>query len=704
MRHIAFQYRSIAVGFALSAAVLLVALASAECLSADTLTAPTTAIKYVEYPEGGDLRDKGRELTTTGQAYYGIDINSRLEIRVGAQQLGAALIGRAENTPAAVRAKQLAARLESLKTAAEELRFALENLKALLPAWENAQKTKNWAAFETQLRNSANQRYKINDALYKARRARLQEGGQSQEDADQLAKAAFDRVFAGGPKVEFGYDWQALERLFAEEIGLAEAEIRKVGPDLGLKVDIQAQLIRPGGSADPVFLPNYNQEKTGVETRYEKLRFAVPESEKKLYDQYEQTAKQIGEANSAGEAVVKLLRSEYDSIRAALKDTTAAAEAAFEQSKDKLRAVEQWASPEKRKTWLESVKSDLQRTPEGITTQSAWEALGKVWNDMQDDVEALRAYADMRQSLSGQTAPQAMDTILRTFDAIRVRDPHTLPHTVGLRVLDPLLWKGRVAKLDEFVDAVKALEPALQAKLTGPGSPYADLIAARDSLKAFGETLKETAQNVSRWIGEVLFMLPANRAASELRVPAGQKRLAVFGDTELSTSVNLLTVRQSREVGQTLSIQYRFFQGDSELSGSWHDEFVLQSYGWQSNVLASLAFANQSGASTWKPTAAINWILSRAHWPKAGERGLGGAGQIKWFSGAGLSAMPLYSSSAQDIQLGLAATLAFLNNRILVGYGVNLQAEEDKGFFFISIRLFTFPGLSGSLTDVTSAK
>jgi hypothetical protein len=145
-------------------------------------------------------------------------------------------------------------------------------------------------------------------------------------------------------------------------------------------------------------------------------------------------------------------------------------------------------------------------------------------------------------------------------------------------------------------------------------------------------------------------------------------------------------------------IQYSFFQGQRDLESGWSDSFLLQAYGWSSEVIASLAFARQAHVATWKPTAAMSWMASYRDWPASAKSGLGSA----WYSSlsVGVSAMPLHSVEGQDVQIGLAPTLGFINNRILLGYGVNLQAERSKGFAFLSVRLVSFPGLSSPATGI----
>jgi hypothetical protein len=262
--------------------------------------------------------------------------------------------------------------------------------------------------------------------------------------------------------------------------------------------------------------------------------------------------------------------------------------------------------------------------------------------------------------------------------------------------LDPDEWKARSAAIEEFIRAVGALpSPDLRSRLTSTG-PYADLLATRDALNAFVDAVRESGKMAREWVTNVVFASRPSRAAVELPLPPGNRMQPVISGGQLNTRIELRRSSPSRKIGDSIRMQYSFSDGQTVLPGGWTDEFSLQSYGWQSDVIASLAFARQAHAPTWKPTAAMNWILSRNAWPTAGQSGLASS-ELKWFSGAGFSVMPLNAANGQDVQVGLGLTLAFLNNRILVGYGSNLQSEKDKGFAFFSIRVLDFPGLSGPL-------
>lgn len=55
--------------------------------------------------------------------------------------------------------------------------------------------------------------------------------------------------------------------------------------------------------------------------------------------------------------------------------------------------------------------------------------------------------------------------------------------------------------------------------------------------------------------------------------------------------------------------------------------------------------------------------------------------------------MPLDFDQTQDMEIGFTFTLSFFYNKILVGYGENLQAEKDRRFIFFSINLLDTPGM-----------
>lgn len=653
---------------------------------------PWAAITYVEHPEDGPMFQSGRALSTSGRARYGIDINSVIDVNVDANKLQTALLPRSATGRVTERATRLRARLGRLDSAAQALRRESESVKGLFDLWSSGNRT----SFEQRLRESARRRDEILGALYDARRQRLEEAGMERQAADRAAKAAFDAVLFG-PQLEYGYDWRLLGQLFKEELDYANADLRKLEPDLGLRMGVSAHLIPRAGPAVPVHLQNYNEAATAAETRYEKLRFAASEEQKELFKQHEEMAKSVGEAKNVGEAVLKILEAEYRTLRAQLETVTAAAEMAWNDLRGRADRLQRWRDAQTRNAWMAQVGKQLKGTNDGERVLLLWQRVGDALEESSSDLAALKVYADLRRQLAGKTAVEAMDALLTSMDALRD------PRNTALRVLDIQTWKRRLSSIDEFVVAVKALTPQLASAVTSTDGPYTDLVALREAINRFVESTRDAASSVARWVGEVMFSLRPSRTAAELPEAPGARRLEVRTGGELSTVVNLLQIPGRREVGDVLRVRYTFHDGSSEVPTGWIDEFSLQSYGWTSEVLASVAFAKQSGRATWKPTAAMNWMLAKNDWPKAGETGLARS-RLKWFSGAGLSVMPLDQEGNEGVQLGLGLTIGLLNNRLLIGAGTNLQASTDKGFAFVSIRLVEFPGLSGPLGGTGGVK
>jgi hypothetical protein len=648
--------------------------------SAQNASAPQEAIEYVEHPEDGPLVDKGRKLGTNGRAYYGIDINSVLDVNVNAPKLAASLLKLGEPSAAAQKAEQLRTRLQSVQQAADALSATIRDTKSGFESWSKGDRE-----FRTRLAASARQRRSVFDVLLRARRQRLQES-MPLKDADTRAKAAFDRVLSG-PNLEEGYDWGELKRLFKEELDFASEDLEKLEGDLGLGVGIQAYLISKTQQPVPVFLPNYNNEKTGPSTPYEKMKYAPSETETKLQGQYEEIAKQMQDAKSAADALKKLLQVQFDELRSDLDKIGQGAESAFAKFRAETRNLEAWSAAGKRKAWLDSVATAIAGTPQGNKVKEAWTELEQSLEQAREDVDALAAYVDLRKTTEGKTATEALDTVLRTFNSLRMRNS-------GLRALKAETWREHGEKIGKLIAAIDQMPAAIRPRLTGPGSPYADLKTARDALTAFADAVKNSGGALMDWLAEV-FKLQGPQSVADLPVPAGNRQLPIAGNAQLGTSVNLSTIPGTRNPGDTLRVQYTFARANRDLGAGWSDTFLLQSYGWQSEVIASLAFARQAHAATWKPTAAMNWIVSYTRWPGEGKSGLGRSG-MDFFSGVGISAMPLHSADGQDVQIGLGLTLAFLNNKVLLGYGTNLQADRNRGFAFLSIRVVSFPGLSST--------
>ena len=161
----------------------------------------------------------------------------------------------------------------------------------------------------------------------------------------------------------------------------------------------------------------------------------------------------------------------------------------------------------------------------------------------------------------------------------------------------------------------------------------------------------------------------------------------------LDTRLDLLTIAGGREPGQRIVLTYELLQ-DEEVLLEWTDDLLIQSYGLSGATAASLAFVQRRGESKFEPNPIITWTLRYRGWPGDNERGVG----TSFFNhlGFGLSTTTLDFVDDESVEIGLAATIS-LGDLIFVGGGLNLQASDDRTFWFFSFRLLEIPGVFGAL-------
>lgn len=174
----------------------------------------------------------------------------------------------------------------------------------------------------------------------------------------------------------------------------------------------------------------------------------------------------------------------------------------------------------------------------------------------------------------------------------------------------------------------------------------------------------------------------------------------------LATASLLLDLKSwcNRSVeGDVIRIIYTLQSKDKEgkyqnAPGGWSDTFVVRVFGWDSSDLMSFGFVKREGEALYDPTLTWNWLYRRMKWPKDGESGMKDFRGANWISGVGFSAMLLHFKN-ENAKLGFAGTLAFLNDHIMLGYGVNVNGGENRGFFFFSLN---FRGIKNEKGDITN--
>ena len=249
-------------------------------------------------------------------------------------------------------------------------------------------------------------------------------------------------------------------------------------------------------------------------------------------------------------------------------------------------------------------------------------------------------------------------------------------------------WLHRAELIGELVDSLRQVpQQEIRAILTGPESPVTTLGSAASELRDAAAGLTRAGEASLQALRRLVGAGPG-LPAGDLPVPEGQRRLDV-GERALDTSFDLKTIRAGRQENDQIIVTYRFYRNGTLLPTQWQDNFRVRSYGFRSRVVASIAFMIRQGESTFQPTPMLSWMASHRKWPKDGESGRGGQTSVLSY---GFSTMALDFDDAQSTELGLAGTIGFFDNRVLVGGGANLQSANDRWFGFFSVSLFTTGG------------
>ncbi|RMF71629.1 MAG: hypothetical protein D6738_13490, partial [Acidobacteria bacterium] len=371
------------------------------------------------------------------------------------------------------------------------------------------------------------------------------------------------------------------------------------------------------------------------------------------------------------EADARLLRARAEATLARLEPLRAELDAALAQ-------VSGWADAARWRAYLsgrldEAIAADPRAS---AARERLLEALGGV----REDIAALRALAALPERLASLDALSALRTILAA-----------LPQDAGQagwRALRSATWRERIAAAREMLAALDALAPGIRDRVRDdPSGPVAALRELEDVARRAADALEQAGDELAALLVRVAG-LERLAPVADLPEPAGQVSVPLARPAD--TEVRLRTVRGVVEEGQRLLVDYRAFVGDEPVAAArWTDEFALRAFGLSSRVVASLGFARQENVAdaTWEPAPVLSWLLHWRRWPEGEARG---AGPSRHPVGFGLTTLTLDFSDEESIETGLALAVSLLDDRIIAGWGVNLQVPRDDTFVFLSLRIFSF--------------
>jgi hypothetical protein len=663
------------------------------------------SVKYREWPEGGSYLDNGRTLNAEEHARYGIDINSHVDLEVDSASLKRKL---ADKAPGGLspEAQKLQARILLLQEMSHQVNSAMKNLQKAFADFNSAKENPRlWDQANKSISEFSGQMKSITDPLKKAIGLRLQAEGTvtTEKERKTQTDAMINSIYIN----DGTYDWRVLLQLYEAELAALDKALSNMVPQLDkLQMEIQGHIFRAGNpQGEPISLSRYNTVKECIPTPLPKVTFNVPSDQLKLYEENLKTVQNMTDAKSVAEAMRMQLAIEAQRLRALLEQSFASAAAAVKQSRQSVEALGFWEDQDKAEGWLTEARKKAGTSEDGKRIIAAYlklqVSLVALYQDARFDLDVMARYAEMRSAIENQTPEQAMMTILNKISEFAQAQRAGKVYLLMPAALQPATWRARKADVEQLIKAVKESAPEIAKKLEADvnfegRNPIQDAQAAAEAFNNAVVEVSKVSQDIPVWLAQVL-QLPPALAVGELPRPEGQERLSIVKD-DLGTSFDLQTICGPRSEYDQIRITYKYYKGDVELDAGWHNDFQLRKYGWKDSVVAGISFTRQRSTNTYKPTASLSWILDHTSWPgtkKDGtvEKGVGGKNDIELFSGFGLTTMSLDFDPQQDAELGLGFTLSFLNNKILVGYGTDLQASDHTGFWFFSINLFQTTGM-----------
>lgn len=639
------------------------------------------AIIYKEWPEGGS-KEKGRKLKAERYISYGIDINSHVNINVDENKLGALFV---QYQPP----EKINSRLLLIKELSGNIKGLMVDLKKLYVTWDEAETNPTNDAVKK--RNDQIMMFNLAmSKVIKVLKNTIIERLMHQDKSAADAKKEMEAIVIPMLKSD-GYDWNAIMGQVGQEIKFLDDELEKASKlkkvaDDQPRIKIMAHILRSTeGMGEPIYLPGHNTVEACRPTPVPKVTFNVPDYQKELFNE---SAINMNEAKSLGEALTQSLEAQGELLKKSLTDAATAVGSALSEAQKSKSTIEFWGDENNIKLWYANLSDTVKKSQEGKNLSEKLNDLPKKIRELDQeintDIELMNSFSKQKSGLETATPSEALQTILATLSKTQ-----KLPAAIS-----PITWKSRKAAIEELKERFN-ISPELIAtfekvEINGR-NPITDFKSISTAIDSVDLQITSISPEVSAWIKKTLYS-QTGLAVTNLQPVLGQE-IHRIENKQLDTSFDLKTICGGRNEFETIRVTYQFFQGEDELSAGWYNDFQIRKFGYKDTVVASVAVVNQQSTETYKPTASLSWIIDYTFWPKDSEKGVGSGNEIIWLSGAGITTMALDQDQTQDTELGLALTVSFLNNKILVGYGADLQAKDNREFWFFSINLFETPGM-----------
>ena len=639
------------------------------------------AVAYFEHQEDGATR--GIPSDFSGQST--LDINSVVEIRVDESRLA----GLARDTSGAAVVLPVANVLERI----DSLNSALEGVGAAAAAQEDA--ISLWNAFEAgrdldrgalldAIERVTDLERRIWEPLIGAVNARQEgpvpRGGSPEANAVLLSLLP---AATGGPP---GLSWPEVTRALNHEISLLEVTLDTLTIPAALELQISAQRL---GRDDAVHLalPGYNDVEAGPIDRFQKVVLEVSQEQLELHEANKELAASIGEQEGLGQTLRRTLEVRFDRERRGLEQLVQTSKRALELAEADFARLAQVARDASTVFPLQSLGASLGGSDAAQAIRADLLGLELALGGIAREVGLLQAYAQLPEHLSQLGAPEAMSLVLGAARSVGA----AFAGAANQALFSPRGWQVRFELFDRVGTNLARLPEGTDAEAMQDLRALVPEGIVSDELVAAVDTLVTASRTAVGWLTDVLGGAP-RLAMADLNPAPGQTALPLAEDAD--TEFDIRRIVQGRNPNDEIVVRYQLLAQDRPLPGSWEDRFRIGVYGWSARAMASLGFVRRNGEGTYTPNAMLTWTARYSPWPRDGHVGTP-SGFGTWlvsFPSFGLSTTNLDFDDDKEIELGLAATLGLFDDWVLVGYGANLQTEENRWFGFFSIRLFESPG------------
>lgn len=146
--------------------------------------------------------------------------------------------------------------------------------------------------------------------------------------------------------------------------------------------------------------------------------------------------------------------------------------------------------------------------------------------------------------------------------------------------------------------------------------------------------------------------------------------------------------RTNRQENDIYKLYVRIYRKSSSILSKEYS-FRIKKYGTYSKWTGNLIFAKGEWQESFQPATSVSWILHHRSRPEERNGKIkGGGGVLGNVLNLGIGLNSVVFSTEGDIEFGLGIAVTLLNDILQVGYGINFQRDNRRGYFFIGASLF----------------